>query len=63
MRIRLRPLLLVSLVVLSTTAVAGQADQKKGKPDPAMIAARLKFFGPEFGKLPWSTPRLEEAVP
>ena len=47
MRIRLRPLLLVSLVVLSTTAVAGQADQKKGKPDPAMIAARLKFFGQE----------------
>ena len=28
----------------------------------AYQAARLKFFGPEFGKLPWSTPRLEEAV-
>ena len=28
----------------------------------AYRTARLKFFGPEFGKIPWSTPRLEEAV-
>jgi hypothetical protein len=28
----------------------------------AYRAARLKFFGPEFGKLPWSTPRITEAV-
>jgi hypothetical protein len=28
----------------------------------AYQAARLKFFGPDFGKLPWSTPRITEAV-
>ena len=25
----------------------------------AYQAARFKYFGPEFGKMPWSTPRLE----
>jgi hypothetical protein len=28
----------------------------------AYQAARLKYFGPEFGKLPWSTPRITEVV-
>ena len=53
MRLRLRPSLLVSLVVLSTPALADN-DQGKGKnkPDPAMIAARQKIFGlPGLGQL------------
>jgi hypothetical protein len=29
----------------------------------AYMAARLKYFGPEFGKLPWRTPTLMEGVP
>jgi hypothetical protein len=28
----------------------------------AYQAARLKYFGSEFGKLPWSTPRITEAA-
>jgi hypothetical protein len=28
----------------------------------AYRAARLKYFGPEFGKLPWSRPRLTEVT-
>jgi hypothetical protein len=44
MRLRLRPSLLVSLAVLSTTALA---DKNHNKPDPATIAARQKIFGLE----------------
>jgi len=48
MRLRLRPSLLVSLAVLSSTAFAGNDDHgKKHKPDPATIAARQKIFGKE----------------
>ena len=48
MRLRLRPSLLVSLVVLSTPALADNDHGKgKNKPDPAMIAARQKIFGLE----------------
>jgi hypothetical protein len=28
----------------------------------AYQAARLKYFGPEFGKLPWFTPRITEVA-
>jgi len=48
MRLRLRPSLLVSLAVLSSTAFAGNDDHgKKHRPDPATIAARQKIFGKE----------------
>ena len=48
MRLRLRPSVLVSLAVLSSTAFAGNDDHgKKHKPDPATIAARQKIFGKE----------------
>ncbi|HET6981187.1 MAG TPA: MBL fold metallo-hydrolase [Myxococcaceae bacterium] len=48
MRLRLRPSLLVSLVVLSTPVLADNDHGKgKHKPDPAMIAARQKIFGLE----------------
>ena len=46
MRLRLRPSLLVSLAVLSTTALADQ-DKHHNNPDPATIAARQKIFGLE----------------
>jgi hypothetical protein len=49
MRLRLRPSLLVSLILLSTTALADRDDKGKdhNKPDPATIAARQKIFGAE----------------